>query len=173
MTQGLHPWAIKDHRGAEKILNGLANQSQPSAYLLSALGRIRLEAGDILSAEKYFQRAEALLDSDDTSRDLNAALQSSTRGDWIAVVTILEKVHKRNPEDLVVSQRLPIVLSKNSKITIIAQVLNNLAVALLNLGRLQDVFTPIPFYFPSSSPDVPCRELINLNMSYHLLLQHS
>ena len=140
MTQNLYSWAIKDYRGAEKILNGLADQSQPSASLLAALGRTRLEAGDTLSAERYFQRAEALLDSDHASRDVNAALQASARGDWIAVVTVLEKMHQRSPEDLIVCPLPPIFLSKNLKDTTIAQVLNNLAVALLNLGRLQDVF---------------------------------
>ncbi|KAF9511236.1 hypothetical protein BS47DRAFT_1331124 [Hydnum rufescens UP504] len=136
---------LQDYRGAEKILNGLANQSQPSASLLSALGCTRLEAGDMSSAERYFRRAETLLDSDDTSRDVNAALLASAQGDWVTVVTTLEKVHERRPEDLII--------------------LNNLAVALLNVGRLQEGIDKLELVLSSSPSTFVIVEPIVFNLA--------
>lgn len=95
---------FQDFRGAQKILDGLAPTSGAgsSARLLSALGRLKLEAGDITTAATYFNRSATQPDATPQSRDTDAALLATAKGDWTGALALLEDVVKDHPDDVVV-----------------------------------------------------------------------
>lgn len=92
---------FKDHRSSQALIDPLAIQGN-SPTLFSALGRIRLEAGDLTSAASYFDQASLLASCDDETRCMNSALLASAYGDWPKATTILESLLQKDPDNLAV-----------------------------------------------------------------------
>ncbi|KAG8971722.1 hypothetical protein FRB90_010413, partial [Tulasnella sp. 427] len=116
---------MKDHTAATALLRPLcrapppgSDQAGPSPALLSSIARLYLDAGDIDSAQALFQRAADDPTCDDTMKEVNRALLASSKLDWTTAVQELQKAIAREPENALVA--------------------NNLAVALLSVGRVDE-----------------------------------
>ncbi|KAG8966701.1 hypothetical protein FRC03_011449 [Tulasnella sp. 419] len=113
---------MKDNTAAANLLLPLCQPQPdgtlPSPPLLSAVARLYLDTGDIDSAEVLFQRAEADPSCDDTTKEMNQALLAIARLDWTAAETELRSILDREPENPIAA--------------------NNLSVALLGIGKLQE-----------------------------------
>jgi hypothetical protein len=107
---------------------------------LSALGRLKLEAGDIATAATYFSQSAAQPDATPQSRDTDAALLATAQGNWSGALVLLEGVIRDHPDDVVV--RVEHIYSNLQGVILIfslLQALNSMSVALLCLGRLEEV----------------------------------
>lgn len=96
---------IQDFKGAQRVLDGLSSSSEStlSAQLLSALGRLLLESGNIPTAAAYFSQSANRPDATIRSKYTDQALLSIAKGEWNKARQCLEKVLEENPEDIVVS----------------------------------------------------------------------
>lgn len=98
---------LQDFKGAQRILNDLASTNSsgtpPSAGLLSSLGRLKLEAGDLVSAADCFEQSASLPSATEQSRDTDSALLAIARGDWANAKELLRGVLEENPDDIIVS----------------------------------------------------------------------
>ena len=132
---------IQDFRGAQKILDGLvpANGAGTSAKLFSALGRLKLEAGDIATAATYFSQSAAQPDATSQSRDTDAALLATAKGDWSGALALLEGVVTDHPDDVVVCAAPPHLILRSRSHLHPLQALNAMSVVLLCVGRLEEV----------------------------------
>lgn len=84
-------------------MDGLSSSTAgTSASLLSSLGRLRLESGDIPGASTYFQRSASHPESTLRSKNTDAAFLATAKGEWKKAIDHLGEVLKENPEDLVV-----------------------------------------------------------------------
>lgn len=96
---------IQDFKGAQRVLDGLSSSSEStlSAQLLSTLGRLLLESGNIPTAATYFLQSANRPDATIRSKYTDQALLSIAKGEWNKAGQCLEKVLDENPEDIVVS----------------------------------------------------------------------
>jgi len=138
---------MQDFRGAQKILDGLAPASGAgsSAKLLSALGRLKLEAGDITTAATYFNQSAIQSDATPQSRDTDAALLATAKGDWTGALALLEGVVRDHPDDVVA--------------------LNSMSVVLLCLGRLEESIGRLESILRSSPSTLVVAEPLVFNLS--------
>ncbi|KAG8963515.1 hypothetical protein FRC00_006074 [Tulasnella sp. 408] len=116
---------MKDHTAATALLLPLcrtpppgSDQPGPSPALLSSIARLYLDAGDIDSAQTLVQRAADDPNCDETTKEVNRALLASAKLDWATAVEELQKAIAREPDNALVA--------------------NNLAVALLSVGRIDE-----------------------------------
>ncbi|KIO34155.1 hypothetical protein M407DRAFT_240765 [Tulasnella calospora MUT 4182] len=116
---------MKDHTAATSLLLPLcrtpppgSDEPGPSPALLSSIARVYLDAGDIDSAQTLFQRAADDPNCEETMKEINRALLASSKLDWPTAVEELQKAVAREPDNSLVA--------------------NNLAVALLSVGRIDE-----------------------------------
>ncbi|KAG8966001.1 hypothetical protein FRC05_002921 [Tulasnella sp. 425] len=116
---------MKDHTAAAALLLPLcrtpppgSDQPGPSPALLSSIARLYLDAGDIDSAQTLIRRVADDPTCDETTKEVNRALLASAKLDWATAVDELEKAIAREPDNALVA--------------------NNLAVALLSVGRVDE-----------------------------------
>jgi len=142
---------MKDHAGAAKLLEPLCTQgSRPSAAILSCIGRIQLESGHIASATEYFRQAEEDPNCDSSTKETNNALLSAANGDWDSAIRALRSVLEEEPDNAIA--------------------INDLAVALLSTGQLQEGIELLEGAMKSSPATVLVTEpfLFNLATLYEL-----
>jgi len=142
---------MKDHAGAAKLLEPLCSQgSRPSAAILSCIGRIQLESGHVASATEYFRLAEEDPTCDQSTKEMNDALLSSANGNWTSAIQALRSVLEKEPDNAIA--------------------INDLAVALLNTGQLQEGIDLLEATMKSSPSAVLVVEpfLFNLATLYEL-----
>ncbi len=87
--------------------------------LRSAVARIYLQGGYVAMAAKHLAAVAEDPTADPVQKGMNAALFASAEGDWSRATVELQRIIAADPENFVA--------------------VNNLAVALLNQGRLQEV----------------------------------
>ncbi|KAG5338686.1 hypothetical protein C0989_006654 [Termitomyces sp. Mn162] len=111
---------MKDYRAAVKLLEPLCEQGETStAALRSSIGRIYLQSGEIQTAVKHFEIVSADPLAAQELKDMNAGLLACAEGDWPRASSLFTECIARDTNDFVA--------------------VNNLAVALLGQGKLQEV----------------------------------
>jgi trafficking protein particle complex subunit 12 len=73
-----------------------------TADLRSSVARIYLQSGNLPAASKHFAIVDNDPATDQSLKDMNAALLASAEGDWTRANTILRTVLERDAENLVV-----------------------------------------------------------------------
>jgi len=139
---------MKDIVAATMFLDPLCQTGSPE--LRSAIGRLYLQSGQLRLAEVCFQRVASDTSANGDLTSMNAAMQAMAVGDWESARQILEQSHKKNPVDVVIA--------------------NNLAIALLNEGRLQDGIIALESVLKATPSTVLTSEpyLFNLATLYEL-----
>ncbi|GJJ11256.1 hypothetical protein Clacol_005488 [Clathrus columnatus] len=109
---------MKDILSAARLLSSLTEQPNASPALFSAIARIYVCCGHLKTASKYFSIVENHPKADETSKNMNRALEAIAYGKFEEAVQILRHVTDANPDNAVAA--------------------NNLAVALFGTGRVQE-----------------------------------
>ena len=139
---------MQDFAAAAKLLEPLCLQSDnvTSPALRSAVARIYLQGGYVAMAATHFAAVAEDPSADPVQKIMNAALFASAEGDWPRATTELEKILAADPENFVVCAG---VLHPDEFWTSRSgQAVNNLAVALLNQGKLKEVGLVVSFAEP-------------------------
>jgi tetratricopeptide (TPR) repeat protein len=132
-----HWIGMKDYSAAAHTMKLILTKVPDNIDILSSLGRLYLQMGDMTSATKMFDRLEELYKSDVTGEAIktNKAFVLMAQGEWTQARDILQQVYQLNNSNLLV--------------------MNNLAVCEVYLGNLVKVctvivdleFTPLIFYY--------------------------
>lgn len=121
---------MKDYSAAATTMQSILTTMAPDNIdLLSSLGRLYLQMGDLKSAEAMFQRMEEKCGNDDTAReavDTNKAFALMAQGEWAQARDILQSVYQSNNGNLLA--------------------INNLAVCEVYLGNLVKVCSDALFH---------------------------
>ncbi|CEP18028.1 hypothetical protein [Parasitella parasitica] len=97
----------------------LTTKATDNADILSSLGRLYLQMGDLKSAQTMFRRMEEQLSNTDTAKEAintNKAFALMAQGEWVQARDILQRLYQSNNENLLA--------------------INNLAVCEVYLGKL-------------------------------------
>ncbi|RPD76400.1 hypothetical protein L226DRAFT_460848 [Lentinus tigrinus ALCF2SS1-7] len=141
-----------DYAAAARILEPLCvqNGNVTSPALRSAVARVYLQGGYIAMAAKHLAAVAEDPTADPAQKIMNAALFASAEGDWERASNELQKVIAADPENFVA--------------------VNNLAVALLNQGRLQEGIEVLENALRTSPATIVTAEpfLFNLSTLYEL-----
>ncbi|KAF1806787.1 hypothetical protein FB192DRAFT_1419557 [Mucor lusitanicus] len=89
----------------------LTTMAPDNIDLLSSLGRLYLQMGDLKSAEAMFQRMEEKCGTDDTAKeaiDTNKAFALMAQGEWAQARDILQSVYQSNNENLLAINNLAV-----------------------------------------------------------------
>jgi trafficking protein particle complex subunit 12 len=126
----------QEFRAATSLLEPLCHQVEGIDPILeSAIARVYLQGGHIAMASKHLGSVAANEKADPAAKRVNAALLASAEGRWDEASQILQSLCAEDAENFVVSDlnacRLDVLKA--------AQAANNLAVALLNQGKLKEV----------------------------------
>lgn len=121
-----HWIGIKDYSAAATTIQLILTKVPDHIDLLSSLGRLYLQMGDLKSANKMFDRIK---ETDATAEAIktNKAFTFMAQGEWLQARDILEKVYESNKENLLV--------------------MNNLAVCEVYLGNLIRVRVYLSIFF--------------------------
>ncbi|KAI8643635.1 hypothetical protein BD408DRAFT_414612 [Parasitella parasitica] len=79
--------------------------------ILSSLGRLYLQMGDLKSAQDMFERMEQQLSNSDTAKeaiDTNKAFAFMAKGEWAQARDILQRVYQSNNENLLAINNLAV-----------------------------------------------------------------
>ncbi|KAI9301132.1 hypothetical protein BJ944DRAFT_153714, partial [Cunninghamella echinulata] len=114
---------INDYHSASKLLSTIFDKVSSSSTsdngvkidLLSSLGRLYLQLGDLDSAEKMYTQIESLQDTLEEKQHvlqetikMNRAYLFIGKGEWTKAKEILEQVIQQNNENLVVTNNLAV-----------------------------------------------------------------
>ncbi|KAJ2934848.1 hypothetical protein H1R20_g2259, partial [Candolleomyces eurysporus] len=143
---------MKEFTAAARLLEPLCTQSDgiTSPALRSAVARIYLQGGNLEMAAKHFAEVEADSTADVRQKKMNGALLASAEGNWKASGELLRGMIDKDNEDYVA--------------------VNNLAVALLNQGKLKEAIEVLESALKASPSSVVVAEpfLFNLSTLYEL-----
>ncbi|KAG6890323.1 hypothetical protein C0995_009530 [Termitomyces sp. Mi166 len=142
---------MKDYRAAIKLLEPLCEQGETStAPLRSSIGRIYLQSGEIQTAAKYFEIVSTDPSAGQELKDMNAGLLACAEGDWARASSLFEASITKDANNFVA--------------------VNNLAVALLGQGKLQEGISALEAPLKASPSSVVVAEpfLFNLSTLYEL-----
>ncbi|TPX71411.1 hypothetical protein SpCBS45565_g01058 [Spizellomyces sp. 'palustris'] len=98
---------LKDHRAASAVLRAVSQSRASDANLLSALGRVHLQMGNVTTARDVFQRVSDLVSKDvsqSARHDLvlsNRAFLHMAEGEWESAVNCLTQLLGLNPTSVV------------------------------------------------------------------------
>ncbi|KAI0766704.1 hypothetical protein BD413DRAFT_569950 [Trametes elegans] len=139
---------MRDFAAAAKVLEPLCTPA--SAALRSAVARVYLQGGYVAMAATHFAAVAADPGADAAQKGTNAALFASAEGDWPRAEAELRRVLAADPECF--------------------GAVNNLAVALLNQGKLQEAIQVLEDAFRASPAAIASAEpfLFNLSTLYEL-----
>ncbi|CDO69636.1 hypothetical protein BN946_scf184851.g24 [Trametes cinnabarina] len=115
-----------------------------SPALRSAVARIYLQGGYIAMAAKHFAAVAEDPTADPVQKAMNAALFASAEGDWGRATAELQRILAADPENFVA--------------------VNNLAVALLNQGRLQEAIQVLESALQTSPATIVTAEPFLFNL---------
>ena len=132
---------LQDFAAAAKILEPLClqNGNVTSPPLRSAVARIYLQGGYVAMAAKHFAAVAEDPTADPVQKIMNAALFASAEGDWERATAELQKILVADPENIAVRHCRILHIFASLTYASLLQAVNNLAVALLNQGRLREV----------------------------------
>ncbi|KAI9064801.1 hypothetical protein FKP32DRAFT_1685335 [Trametes sanguinea] len=143
---------MRDYTAAAKLLEPLCVQpgGVSSPALRSAVARVYLQGGYIAMAAKHFAAVAEDPTADPVQKAMNAALFASAEGDWVRATAELQRILAADPENFAA--------------------VNNLAVALLNQGRLQEAIQVLETALQASPATIVTAEpfLFNLSTLYEL-----
>ncbi|KAI0741612.1 hypothetical protein C8Q80DRAFT_1110193 [Daedaleopsis nitida] len=143
---------MKDFAAAAGVLEPLCvqNGNITSPALRSAVARVYLQGGYVVMAAKHFAAVAEDPAADPVQKTMNAALYASAEGDWPRATSELQKTLAADPENFVA--------------------INNLAVALLNQGRLREGIEVLEDALRASPATIITAEpfLFNLSTLYEL-----
>ncbi|KAJ3533399.1 hypothetical protein NMY22_g7347 [Coprinellus aureogranulatus] len=115
-----------------------------NAALRSAIARIYLQCGNLTAASEHFRQVEDDPAADERQKLMNSAVLLSAEGDWDKAAAVLQGLLKNDAEDYVA--------------------VNNLAVALLNQGKLKDAIEVLENALKSSPSAVVVAEPFLFNL---------
>lgn len=148
---------MKEFTAAARLLEPLCRQNtgdgdEPvtSPALRSAIARIYLQGGNLQMASKHFAAVAADPTADERQLKMNGALLASAEGEWGKATEVLREIIAKDNEDYVA--------------------VNNLAVALLNQGKLKEGVQVLETALRASPSSVVVAEpfLFNLSTLYEL-----
>ncbi|KAI0325893.1 hypothetical protein GY45DRAFT_1260037 [Cubamyces sp. BRFM 1775] len=143
---------MRDYTAAAKLLEPLCMQpgGVSSPALRSAVARIYLQGGYVAMAAKHFAAVAEDPSADPVQKAMNAALFASAEGDWARATAELERMLAADPDNFAA--------------------VNNLAVALLNQGRLREAIQVLEGALQASPATIVTAEpfLFNLSTLYEL-----
>ncbi|KAF9530442.1 hypothetical protein CPB83DRAFT_850931 [Crepidotus variabilis] len=143
---------MKELIAAANLLEPLASSqgADCSVILRSSIGRIYLQGGYLDAAKRHFALVDEDLQADVNLKKTNKALILAAEGEWAQASEILRKVLEKDGENYVA--------------------VNNLAVALLSQGKLQDGIQVLEDALNASPSSVVVAEpfLFNLSTLYEL-----
>ncbi|KAI0369156.1 hypothetical protein BV20DRAFT_946572 [Pilatotrama ljubarskyi] len=143
---------MRDYTAAAKILEPLCVQAGgvSSPALRSAVARVYLQGGYVAMAASHFAAVAEDPTADPVQKGMNAALFASAEGDWPRATAELQRILAADPDNFVAT--------------------NNLAVALLNQGRLQEAIQVLEDALRTSPATIVTAEpfLFNLSTLYEL-----
>ncbi|KAI9365865.1 hypothetical protein BD770DRAFT_80981 [Pilaira anomala] len=98
---------IKDYSAAATTIQLILTKVPDHIDLLSSLGRLYLQMGDLKSANKMFDRIK---ETDATAEAIktNKAFTFMAQGEWLQARDILEKVYESNKENLLAMNNLAV-----------------------------------------------------------------
>ncbi|PPQ64218.1 hypothetical protein CVT24_008594 [Panaeolus cyanescens] len=147
---------MKETSAATSLLESLASSqptSTPSSPLISAIGRIYLQSGDIASAQRHFTSVQADPNADEALKRMNSALLQCAMGEWEGAEeelrAVLEGVQGGGDNYVAV---------------------NNLAVVLLGQGKVKEGIEVLEMALAASPATLVVAEpfLFNLATLYEL-----
>jgi len=140
---------MKDFTAAASLLEPLYKTSS-SPVLLSAIARIYLQAGNLYSATRVFERVAANPDTEPSLKLSNSAMLASANGDWRASTELYAQLMLKDRDDIIA--------------------INNYAVALLSQGRLKEGIHVLETALQASPSAITTTEpyLFNLSTLYEL-----
>ncbi|KAF6761614.1 hypothetical protein DFP72DRAFT_879134 [Ephemerocybe angulata] len=140
---------MKEFTAAARLLEPLC-RGNSSPALRSAIARIYLQGGNLHMAAQHFATVDADPVVDERQKSMNAALLASAQGEWECASGTLKGLIEKDDEDYVV--------------------VNNLAVALLNQGKLKEAIDVLEKALKASPSSVVVAEpfLFNLSTLYEL-----
>lgn len=112
---------MKDYSAAATTMELVLDKSDQNMDVLSSLGRLYLQMGDIQSANRMFEQLEQKSEANKEAVDTNKAFSLIAQGEWSQARDVLLQIYQQNHENLVV--------------------LNNLAICEIYLGNLIKVKT--------------------------------
>ncbi|KAI0642124.1 hypothetical protein C8Q79DRAFT_918591 [Trametes meyenii] len=143
---------MRDYTAAAKLLEPLCLQPHgvSSPALRSAVARVYLQGGYVAQAAAHLAAVAADPTATPAQKGTNAALFAAAEGDWARAAAELRRVLDGDPDDFAAA--------------------NNLAVALLNLGRLQEAVEVLESGLRASPAAIVSAEpfLFNLSTLYEL-----
>ncbi|KAJ2919555.1 hypothetical protein MD484_g859, partial [Candolleomyces efflorescens] len=143
---------MKEYTAAARLLEPICAQADgiTNPALRSAVARIYLQGGNLEMAAKHFAEVEADSTADSRQKKMNSALLASAEGNWKESSDLLRGMIDKDNEDYVA--------------------VNNLAVALLNQGKMQEAIEVLESALKSSPSSVVVAEpfLFNLSTLYEL-----
>ncbi|KZT09985.1 uncharacterized protein LAESUDRAFT_722128 [Laetiporus sulphureus 93-53] len=143
---------MKDFSAAAKLLEPLCKQpgNVTSPHVQSAVGRIYLLGGYISMASKHFAEVSRDVTADPVLKAMNDAMLACANGDWTKASNDLNQILTADPEHFVA--------------------VNNLAVAFLSQGRIQDGIRLLEETIKISPSSALATEplLFNLSTMYEL-----
>lgn len=103
---------MRDYSAAATTMQLILTTKAPDNIdILSSLGRLYLQMGDLKSAEAMFQRMEEKYSNDDTTKeaiDTNKAFALMAQGEWAQARDILQNVYQSNNENLLAINNLAV-----------------------------------------------------------------
>jgi len=143
---------MKEITAAAKLLEPLCKQGDvvSSPALRSSVARIYLQGGNIQMATKHFSLVAADPNVTEATKQMNAALLASVKGNWTEASDNLKAILEKDSENYVA--------------------VNNLSVALLSQGKLKDGIEVLEKGLKSSPSSLVVVEpfLFNLSTLYEL-----
>ncbi|KAG1055457.1 hypothetical protein G6F46_002014 [Rhizopus delemar] len=101
-----HWIAIEDYSAAASTMELILSKSPDQVDILSGLGRLYLQMGDIDSANRMFERMREFMKEEDETVKINKAFTLMSKGEWHQARDLLQQVYESNNENLLVMNNL-------------------------------------------------------------------
>lgn len=102
---------MKDYTAAASTMELILTKVPDDIDILSSLGRLYLQMGDMISASRMFDRMEEKYGDNDTAEvalKTNKAFVFMAQGDWKSARDILQQVYELNKDNLLVMNNLAV-----------------------------------------------------------------
>lgn len=102
---------MKDYTAAASTMELILTKVPDDIDILSSLGRLYLQMGDMVSASRMFDRMEEKYGDNDTTEvalKTNKAFVFMAQGDWKSARDILQQVYELNKDNLLVMNNLAV-----------------------------------------------------------------
>ncbi|KAI8978908.1 hypothetical protein BDB01DRAFT_253383 [Pilobolus umbonatus] len=106
-----HLICIKDYTTAAKVMESILHQVPDQVDILSGLGRLYLQMGDMDKANQIFHHLESVVGEKEHVKEtvgINQSFLSMAQGDWLSARDRLQKIYDSNKENLLVMSNLAV-----------------------------------------------------------------